>query len=129
MKTETLIFKENLVNDTRILGASTAIFIYIVVSFIYLHKFNKLSMLIELFKNKFYFLNIVIIIVLSIFIIKFDGKGFILRPTNNERLDRLKESIKKAIFGFLIAILAYLDEPLLAFWSIFLVSYYLNGFI
>ena len=102
MKTETLIFEENLVNDTRILGASTAIFIYIMVSFIYLHKFNKLSMLIELFRNKFYFFNLVIIIILSIFIIKFDGKGFILRFTNNERLDRLKESIKKAIFGFLL---------------------------
>jgi hypothetical protein len=47
----------------------------------------------------------------------------------NDLLERLKNSVKKAIFGFLIALLAYLDVTIGAFWIIFMAAFYFDCFI
>ena len=41
----------------------------------------------------------------------------------------MKDAVKKAFFGFIIAILAYLDITISAYWIIFIFAFYAEGFI
>ena len=83
----------------------------------------------ELFTNKRWVINFLILVAFSI---------YIYLETNNTKNKTKKEiedmistraSLKKALFGFTIAIFAELGLTIAPFWLIFTASYYLHDWI
>lgn len=81
---------------------------------------NKLFKLII---NPEWFINIMVIIVFI---------GYILYITSEQKTDREKNiirSLKKAIIALIIAIYAHVGLVIIPFWLVFILSYYMEGWI
>ena len=96
----------------------------------------------KLFTNKLWLINFGILIAFSIYMyietnnIKNKIKNNIKNNIKNKNDNKIKEwnnmvrtSLKKAIFGFLIAIFAELKLTIAPFWLIFSAAYYLDDWI
>lgn len=77
----------------------------------------------ELIGNKKWLVNFSMIIAFSIYIIYNTHND-----TSPESI-KVKDSLKKAILAFLIAIFAKLDLTIAPFWLVFVLAYYLEGWI
>ena len=90
------------------------------------HSRNKLY---ELFTNWKWIINFLILILFSIYIYIETKNNNIKdkKVINDNNLTR--DSLKKALFGFMIAIFAELGLTIAPFWIIFTTSYYLSGWI
>tara|TARA_B100000674_G_C37650554_1_gene827722 strand:+ start:283 stop:624 length:342 start_codon:yes stop_codon:yes gene_type:complete len=90
------------------------------------HSRNKLY---ELFTNKVWIINFLILIAFSIYIYYETSNK--KNKTNKEIKDMIstRASLKKALFGFAIAIFSELGLTIAPFWLIFTASYYLDDWI
>lgn len=86
-------------------------------------KKKKIDRIITLLKDKGWLINFIFIIVWSTYILLLDDK------TNSDELQKVKESIKKAMIAFIIAFFAYLDLTIAPFWLVFTFAYYSEGWI
>ena len=88
----------------------------------------------KLFTNKLWLINFGILIAFSIYM--YIETNNIKNKIKNKNDNKIKEwnnmvrtSLKKAIFGFLIAIFAELKLTIAPFWLIFSAAYYLDDWI
>jgi|TARA_B110000495_G_C22463545_1_gene288229 hypothetical protein len=79
---------------------------------------KKLNRAKELFSNKFFLINMVVIAIFSFYALNLEEK--------DEKVDNLQLSIKHGLLGLIIAVLANIDLVVTPFWLIFLASYYLG---
>ena len=77
----------------------------------------------ELFTNKRWVTNLIVVISFIIYVI------YITHYDNSDESERLKSALKKAIVALLIAIFAELGLTIAPFWLVFVLSYYLEGWI
>lgn len=114
-------------NKFKVIGFTISILIYLGLLLFYLYRRNKIINIYNLLQDKTYIINLLIIIFFTIYILKLNGVGLF----HNDKcvLKKMKEAVKKAIFGFIIAILAYLDITISAYWIIFIFTFYAEGFI
>jgi hypothetical protein len=84
--------------------------------------YKRLHMIKELLRDKFFILNICTIILFCIYVINFSNE-------NNKRREIEIDAIKKAILAIIIATFAYLDMIVGSFWLVYIIAYYLKGFI
>tara|TARA_Y100001968_G_C18799282_1_gene454834 strand:- start:9 stop:326 length:318 start_codon:yes stop_codon:yes gene_type:complete len=77
----------------------------------------------ELFTNKRWVINFSMIIAFIIYIF------YVTYNNNSSESERLKTAIKKAIVALLIAIFAELGLTIAPFWLVFVLAYYLEGWI
>ena len=90
---------------------------------------NAKNKLYELITNKSWVINFIILIIFTIFIY-FSTKNENTKDKKTMKDNNLiRESLKKALFGFMIAIFAELGLTIAPFWIIFTTSYYLSGWI
>ena len=92
-------------------------FIFLLLTFRHLYLSNKYKKLIKLFLTPAWLISFIIIVIWCIYVFHF---------YNENDKEKIKESTKKAIIGFIIAILSSLDISTTVFWLIFIVSYYLS---
>ena len=98
--------------------------LYIIIAAVFINGYiNRGEELMKLFKNKYWFINFLIIIFFSIYIIKF-GAG-----KNQADRQRLKDSIRKGLLALIIGIFAHLHLTIAPFWIVFALSYYSEGFV
>lgn len=111
----------------KVTGFKIAILIYVGFLLLHLYRSNKINNIYNLLQDKKYIINLLIIIFFTIYILKLNGIGLL----HNDKciLKKMKDAVKKAIFGFIIAILAYLDITISAYWIIFIFAFYAEGFI
>lgn len=76
-----------------------------------------------LFTNKRWIINFLMIITFIIYIF------YVTHNNNSPESKRLKTSLKKAIVALLIAIFAELGLTIAPFWLVFVLAYYLEGWI
>jgi hypothetical protein len=90
---------------------------------------TAINKLYKLFTDKRWVINFLILVAFSIYIYYETSNK--KNKTNKEIEDMIKTraSLKKAIFGFTIAIFAELGLTIAPFWLIFTASYYLNDWI
>tara|TARA_Y100001970_G_C14201055_1_gene841102 strand:- start:159 stop:476 length:318 start_codon:yes stop_codon:yes gene_type:complete len=77
----------------------------------------------ELFTNKRWVINFSMIIAFIIYIF------YVTYNNNSSESERLKTAIKKAIVALLIAVFAELGLTIAPFWLVFVLAYYLEGWI
>ena len=92
--------------------------IAVVASFIVYNDKEKRRKFVNLFTNKFFLASLASALGFAYYILKLDS--------DDEETDRLKKSIKTAIVGFIIAMMAFLDLKIAPFWILFVTSYFLN---
>lgn len=111
----------------KVTGFKIAILIYVGFLLLYLYRSNKIINIYNLLQDKKYIINLLIIIFFTIYILKLNAIGLL----HNDKcvLKKMKDAVKKAIFGFIIAMLAYLDITISAYWIIFIFAFYSEGFI
>ena len=78
---------------------------------------------IEMLKDKRWLINFLVIVAFIIYSI------YETRNEEDERSKKTKEALKKAIIAFLIALLAELGLTIAPFWLIFVLAYYMDGWI
>jgi len=87
-------------------------------------KSNKaLKSLREMLSSKRWITNLIVVISFIIYII------YITHDNDSDESERLKSALKKAIVALLVAIFAELGLTIAPFWLIFVLSYYLEGWI
>ena len=77
----------------------------------------------ELFTDKVWLINFVIVLAFCIYIFKFK------KYENDEDSLKTKDAIKKAIIGFIIGLYSEVGLTIGPFWLIFVVAYYLQGYV
>ncbi len=79
----------------------------------------------ELIRNPVWSINFVVILCFISYI------HFIELPSikDDEKKEKVSESMKRAIVALIIAILAQLDLSLAPFWVVFTFSYYMHGWM
>ena len=92
--------------------------IAVIASFIVYNDKEKRRKFVNLFTSKFFLASLASALGFAYYILKLD--------TDDEETDRLKQSIKTAIVGFIIAMMAFLDLKIAPFWILFVTSYFLN---
>jgi hypothetical protein len=95
--------------DSKYISLSIVLIISASIVFSDSEKYNKLK---NLFLNKSWFLNFIIILIFSI-------SSFFYYPLNSLEI----EATKKAITAFVIAIFASIDLTIAPFWIIWVLSY------
>ena len=115
-------------NKNRLWGVSIAITTYFSLLVLSLWKTRKYKLLLELLKNKLFLIHFIIILAFTYYVLKLNAVGFLIGP-RDDHLDRLKDAVKKAFFGLVIAIFAYLDVTLPVYWAIVLAAFYFDGYI
>ena len=78
---------------------------------------------IEMVKDKRWLINFLVIVAFIIYSI------YETRNEEDEHSKKTKEALKKAIIAFLIALLAELGLTIAPFWLIFVLAYYMDGWI
>ncbi len=89
--------------------------IYVIIST------GKHNQLYELFTNKKWFINFVIMVIFCVYILKS------YQTDNKKKEKNVKTAVKKAIVAFIIAIYAELRLSIAPFWTIFIISYFLEN--
>ncbi len=92
--------------------------IAVIASFIVYNDKEKRRKFVNLFTSKFFLASLASALGFAYYILKLDS--------DDEETDRLKKSIKTAIVGFIIAMMAFLDLKIAPFWILFVTSYFLN---
>tara|TARA_Y100001970_G_C14248749_1_gene870209 strand:- start:3605 stop:3958 length:354 start_codon:yes stop_codon:yes gene_type:complete len=115
---------KKLSSDILIISLSTLFFLVIGIPLI--TSKNKRNSLNELVKTSHWQILFAISFIWSIYILVFKGKGII---NDKETLDKYIDSTKKAILAFIIAIFAYLDITIAVYWVIWIMSYFLSGWV
>ena len=98
-----------------------AIVIITIRTFMIRNKYKKLA---ELFKDRASKIHLMLI---GIFILV--SYQIVDREDGNEAHSRLIDSIKKGLIAFIIALYGELGMFLSPFWTVFLVSYFLTGWV
>ena len=90
---------------------------------------KAINKLYELFTNKIWIINFLILLAFSIYI--YYETNNTKNKTQKEKEDMIttRASLKKALFGFAIAIFSELGLTIAPFWLIFTASYYLDDWI
>ena len=88
-------------------------------------KSSGLELAIKLFKNRTWVINFVIMVAFSAYLILDKPKDSLSNKEYNLRI----EALKKAIFGFIIALMVHFRMTIAPFWIIFYIGYYLNGWV
>tara|TARA_B100000902_G_C26785389_1_gene657136 strand:- start:281 stop:640 length:360 start_codon:yes stop_codon:yes gene_type:complete len=92
--------------------------IAVIASLIVYNDKEKRRKFVNLFTSKVFLASLASALGFAYYILKLD--------TDDEETDRLKKSIKTAIVGFIIAMMAFLDLKIAPFWILFVTSYFLN---
>ena len=121
--------QEDINDKSKYTIASFAIFIYIIFVAYHVYSSGKKKQFIDLISNNRYMIHLFIIFAFTYYICKMNGYGILSEHKDHINLNKLKEACKKAIFGYIIAVLAYFHITLAAYWAIFIVAYFFDGFI
>jgi hypothetical protein len=78
---------------------------------------EKLERVLDLVRNPFFTINILVVIVFSYYILNSD---------ENKENKRIKSATKQAILGVFITFMAYVEMEIVPFWLIFCASYFLK---
>lgn len=97
----------------------------VVTVFFAYRKKSARQTLYELIRNPVWTINLIIILCFIAYI------HFIELPSikDDEKKEKVAESMKRAIVALIIAILAQLDLSLAPFWVVFTFSYYMHGWM
>lgn len=79
----------------------------------------------KLIKNPTWVVNFCIMVAFSIYIVLDKPKD----SQSHEDYYLRIEALKKAIFGFIIALMVHFRMVIAPFWIIFFIGYYLNGWV
>ena len=113
------IFKHN---DSGILYASIT-FILITINAIIRQKKGKI--LVEFIKNPKTFFSFFLIIIWCFLVYVYST----LKNVSKENVEKVKNATKKALLAFIIAFFAKLDLVIAPFWLVWIIAYYLEGWI
>jgi uncharacterized membrane protein YiaA len=91
----------------------------------FIWKSSGLKLAMKLFKNRAWVINFVIMLAFSAYLILDKPKDSL----SNQEYDLRIEALKKAIFGFIIALMVHFRMVIAPFWIIFFIGYYLNGWV
>ncbi len=104
-------------------GAIEALILLAVMTLFVLFSTGKYVKIADLFKDKKWFMHFLVLVGFSLYILKF------YHGDEPEKDERLKESVKKGIFAFIIALLSEAGLSIAPFWAVFVVSYFLDGWV
>ena len=104
-------------------GAYEALIMLALVTFFILFTTGKYIKIIDLFEDAGWFMHFLVLIGFSLYILLF------YHGNNPEQEERLKGSVKKGIFAFIIALFAEAGLSIAPFWAVFVVSYFLDGWV
>ena len=79
----------------------------------------------HLYNNIVWVVSSIFIVIWSIFILKFDGKALIFK-IDEVHLEDYRTATKKAILAFIIAIFAFLEVTIPAYWAVWFAAFFLN---
>ena len=99
--------------------------LFTIISIYYTRANIKLN---KLFNDKAWFINICVIIVFSAYIMHKEPSSD-LKDKDSKDIEHQQDAIKKAVMSFIIGLFGSLDLTIGPFWVVFVVAYYLNGFI
>lgn len=100
-----------------------SIITFLSLTFTALIKKNKLILLKELLSDKGFIINVLFITLFCFYVIYYSSEK------NKERRTMEIDAIKKAILAMIIATFAYLDMIIASFWVVFIVAFYLKGYV
>ena len=75
----------------------------------------------ELFGNWSWLTNFILIAIFSMYVMSIQG--------HSEEIDKVKDAARKGMLAFLIAIMAHLELTIAPFWIVFVLAYYLQGYV
>jgi hypothetical protein len=87
---------------------------------------KSFSNLHELITNKYWLVSFMLIIAWSLYVLVFKNK---LKIYKDEHQNEAIVATKQSLFGLLIAICHHLDMTVWIYWLIWIVSFYLEGWI
>lgn len=79
----------------------------------------------HLYNNIVWLVSFIFIIIWSVFILKFNGNS-IFYKIDETHLEDYRTATKKAILAFIIAIFAFLEVTIPAYWSVWLAAFFLD---
>ena len=85
---------------------------------------NRYKKLKEIFKDKASKIHLLLIVAFILI-----SYAIVDRQDTDDQHSRLIDSIKKGLIAFIIAVYGELGMILSPFWTVFLVSYFLNGWV
>ena len=97
------------------------ILLVVVITLYKAHQQGKLKLLPKLFNNASWIINLVSVIIFSIYMINTSGDDL------NGR--RTKDAIKKGILALIVAIIAQLDLTIAPFWIVFTLAVSFEGYV
>lgn len=118
--------KDETKNETKIESKKfifATIGIIIIISLLIFTDKDKKNKMLKLFHGKIFIISILIITVICTYILFFMNKD---NSIEKKQERRIKEAVKHALIGFLIALMAYLDMVIAPFYLILYVSYFLH---
>ncbi len=75
----------------------------------------------KLFRNKIWLMNFMIIAIFSIYVMNLEG--------HDEETEKVKDAARKGMLAFIIALMAHLELTIAPFWIVFVLAYYLTGYV
>ena len=104
-------------------GAIEALILLVVITLFVLFSTGKYVKIVDLFADRKWFMHFLVLAGFSIYILKF------YHGDNPEKDERLKESVKRGVFAFIISLFAEAGLSIAPFWAVFVVSYFLDGWV
>ena len=98
--------------------------IYFILTIFYIFHTNKHKIVHNLFRNPLWVFSFILIVLWSIYILKFNAIGLIYEDSS--RLEDMKDATIHGIIGFIIALFAHIDVTIPVFWLILLISYHIG---
>jgi len=92
-----------------------------VMTIIAIYRLDKGRKVYELFGSWSWLVNFIIITVFSAYVMSIQGHG--------EEIEKVKDAARKGMLAFLIAIMAHLELTIAPFWIVFVLAYYLHGYV
>jgi hypothetical protein len=103
-----------------------SIFLIMTTYFISIDKY-KVKKVIDLFKNKIAFINLISVLIFFMFIhFVINNKNINLINIDKKLHNKLIQASNQGLFGFIIAVFAHIDLLFAPFWFIFISSYVLH---
>ena len=104
-------------------GAYEAVISLALVTLFTLFATGRYVKIIDLFANRKWFMHFLVLAGFSIYILKF------YHGTDPVKDERLRESVKKGVFAFIIALFSEVGLSIAPFWAVFVASYFLDGWV
>ena len=98
-----------------------AVLFTVVMTIAAIYKLDKGLKVYKLFKRKTWLVNFIIIAGFSAYVMSLQG--------HDEETEKVKDAARKGMLAFIIALMAHLELTIAPFWIVFVLAYYLQGYV